>query len=252
MPIAAARWDEALAAVEDAVGANRRLRDRFAELVFLDALCWVHRSRGEHGRAIAHGSEAVALAESLENPEWRAWTSATLGWALLEAGDAATAARHLEAGMAGAEATGARAQLLRCTALLVWASWQLGDGDRALALAGDAEAMIEAASAPEGRTFLLGAHAALAIARVLLASGAPERAEALVAPVLAAAKASGWVETVAYATLLEGGCGLALGRSEAGTAAVQESLELARAAELPWIEREAQAKLEDLRRQVAS
>ena len=246
VPIARARWDEALADVEDAVSANRRLRNRFAEPVFLDALCWTHRSHGEHERAIAHGSEAVELAESLENPEWRAWTSATLGWALLEVGDATRAAEHLERGIACAEETGARAQLLRCTALLAWASWELADRDRALGLADGAEAMIEAMTAPAGRTFLLGAHAPLAVARVRLAAGAPDRAEALVAPVLAAAKASGWVETVAYAALLEGSCGVALGRSEAGTVAVQESLELARTSGLPWIEREAQAKLREL------
>jgi DNA-binding SARP family transcriptional activator len=245
--IATARWDDALAAVGEAMSANRRLRNRIAEPVFLDALCWIERSRGDHESAIAHGREAVELARLLETVETSAWTNATLGWALLEAGDAGSAHDHLKRGMTDARTVGARAQELRCTALLAWASWELDDRERSLDLADRAEELVATISAPAGQTFLLGAHAALAVARVRLSLGAPERGLALVAPVLAAARDAGWVETIAYASLLDGSCRVALGHGEAGAAVIAESLELANAAGLRWVEREAQTKLDEVR-----
>ncbi|MDP8968579.1 MAG: AAA family ATPase [Actinomycetota bacterium] len=244
--IAGARWEQALAAVEEALRANRLLRNRFAEPVFLDALCWTHRSRGDHERAIVHGSEAVELAQMLGGSEWSAWTNATLGWTMLEAGYTTRAAERLEHGMRAAEAIGARAQLLRCTALLAWASWELGHGERALALADRAEALVATITAPPRRTFLLGAHAPLAVARVRLAAGAAQRAQQLVAPVLAAAHESGWLETIAHASLLDGSCRIALGSCEAGAVLIEDSFQLARDAGLRWVQREAQAKLEEL------
>jgi tetratricopeptide (TPR) repeat protein len=239
--IAAADWEAALADVRSALDTNRRLHDRFAEPIFLDALTWIHRSRGEHEAAIAQGTEAVALARELDNPEWLAATSATLGWALLEGGDPARAAEQLEEGLAAAEHVGARAQLLRCTGLLAWAASELDEHERAAALTRQAKELIAAVTAPPGRTYLLGAHAALAVARVHLSAGAPHEAEALVAPVLAAARTSGWRETVAYATLLDGAA-----RGDA--AAVEEALELARRDRLPWVQREAEAKRDEITR----
>ena len=246
VPIARARWEEALAAVDEAIAANRRFCNRCAEPIFHDALAWIHRSRGDHARAIELGGDAVELAEALANAEWTAWTNATLGWTLLEAGDAARAADHLERGLAAAEATGAHAQLLRCTSLLAWAAWELGERDRAVRLADRADALVAGITAPPGRTFLLGAHAPLAVARVRLAAGAPDAAIGLLAPVLAAARDSGWVETVCSASLLQGECLAALGERAAGGAAIEDGLELARAAGLAWLEREAQHRLRGL------
>ncbi len=232
--IAAAQWDDALAGVESALEANRRLRDRFAEPMFLDAFAWIHRSRGDHEAAIAQGSEAVALAEELSSPEWVASTSASLGWAMLEAGDPAGAVKRLEPGLAAAERVGARAQLLRCTALLAWAASDLGDQERASELADRAEELLAAATAPPGRMFMLGAHAPLAVARVRLASGDPTQAAALVEPVLDAARVAGWKETVAHSTLLAGAA-----RGDRET--VEEAITLADRDGLGWVAREAQA-----------
>jgi len=237
--IAEADWEAALAGVASALEANRRLRDRFAEPIFLDALTWIHRSRGDHQAAVAQGDEAVGLAHELDNPEWLASTSATLGWALLEAGDPRRAAEHLESGLAAAQRVGARAQLLRCSSLLAWAASELGDRERAAELAEQAEQLIAAVSAPPGRTYLLGAHASLAVARVRLACDAPEQASALVAPVLSAARAAGWRETIAYATLLDGA-------ARGNVAVVEEALGLARRDGLQWVERECVAKIHEL------
>ncbi|HEX6388882.1 MAG TPA: AAA family ATPase [Solirubrobacteraceae bacterium] len=240
--IATADWEAALAGVASALDANRRLRDRFAEPIFLDALTWIHRSRGDHEAAIAQGAEAAALAREVASPEWVAATSASLGWALLEAGDPTGAAAHLEPALAAAERVGARAQVLRCTALLSWAALDLGDQERATGLADEAEKLLATVTAPPGRMFLLGAHAPLAVARVRLGCGEATRAIALVEPVLEAARAAGWSETVAYATLL-------LGAARGDRATVEQARALARRDGLGWVARDAEGYL---RRQVAS
>jgi tetratricopeptide (TPR) repeat protein len=199
LPLAAGRWDEAHAAVEEAVDANRRLRNRFAEPIFLDARAWLACSRGDHEVAVRHGLDALGLAEELGSAEWIAWTSATLGWALLEAGRAGDAARRLTAGREAASAIGARGQLLRCTGMLARATAESGRPEAAATLAREAESILAQATAPPGRTFLFGGHALLAIGRAWLHVGRPERGRRILEPVLAAAEAAGWVETAAAA-----------------------------------------------------
>jgi tetratricopeptide (TPR) repeat protein len=239
IPIATANWPAAFAGVAAALEANRRLRDRFAEPMFLDALTWIHRSRGDHDAAIAQGVEAVALARALSSPEWVASTSASLGWAMLEAGDPAGAVEHLEPALAAAERVGARAQGLRCTALLAWAALDAGDRERAMGLADRADEVLATVTTPPGRTFLLGAHAPLAVARVRLSCGDAASALALVEPVLAAARAAGWREAVAYATLLDGA-------ARGDRAAVEQAGVLARRDGLGWVARESEARLRAL------
>ena len=237
--IARANWEAALAGVESALDANRRLRDRFAEPMFLDALTWIHRSRGDHEAAIAQGTEAVALAQELTSPEWVAATSASLAWAMLQAGDATGATGQLGPALAAAERVGARAQLLRCTALLSWAASDLGDHEHAIRLAQQAEAVLATVTTPPGRMFLLGAHAPLAVARVRLACGEATHATALVEPVLEAARAAGWKETVAYATLLAGA-------ARGDRATIEQALALARRDGLGWVARESEAKIREM------
>ena len=237
--IATADWEGALAGVARALEVNRRLGNRFAEPMVLDARTWIRRSRGEHEAAVAQGIEAVALARERATQEWVASTSASLGWAMLEAGDPEGAARQLEPALAAAAEVGARGQLLRCTALLSWATWDLGEPERALALAGEAEDLLQTVTTPPGRLFLLGAHAPLAVARVRLAAGDAPEAIALVEPVLDAARAAGWRETVAYATLLRGA-------ARGDCVAVEEARTLARGDGLGWVAREAEAKLHEM------
>jgi DNA-binding SARP family transcriptional activator len=202
IPIATGRWDEAHAAVEAALDANRRLRNRFAEPIFLDARAWLACSRGDHEAAVRHGLDALGLAEELGGDEWIAWTSATLGWALLEAGRAVDAAVHLAGGREAALAIGAHGQLLRCTGLLAWATAETGERDAAAALAGEAEAMLARVTAPPGRTFLFGAHATLAVARAWLQVGEPDRARGILEPLRAAAEEAGWIQAQAAASEL--------------------------------------------------
>jgi predicted ATPase/DNA-binding SARP family transcriptional activator len=241
--IAEARFDEALASLIEAIEVNRRHGFRHAEPIFLDALCWTYRSRGDHEHAISAGVKALELAQRLGADEWRAWTAATLGWALLESGDCERAADPLEHGLAAAEAVGARAQVVRCAALLGWACWETGHLDKALSLTERAESLLAEITTPPGGAWLFGAHAQLAVARVWLASEEPERAGRLLEPLLTAAREAGWHETIATATLLTGRSRAARGDPQGGAEMIDAALELARTAGLHAAAREATAAL---------
>jgi class 3 adenylate cyclase/tetratricopeptide (TPR) repeat protein len=194
VPLGAGRWEEAVRQIEKALEMVRELGWRIHEPLFVDALCWTYRSRGDHERALAKGREASELAHQLGIQEWAAWTDATLGWALLDAGSPEAAAETLERGMRAAEAADAPAQITRCVCLLAWARSNLGEREAAAELATRGEELLARVSAPPRRAWLFGAHAYFAVAEALLAGGQPERAEALVAPIVAAAEKSSWRE----------------------------------------------------------
>ena len=111
---------------------------------------------------------------------------------LLEAGAPAEAAESLERGLQTAEASGPPAQLTRCVCLLACARSMLGEREVAAEHAERGEELLARISAPPGRAWLFGAHAYLAVARVRLDAGEDDRAEAIAAPILAAAERSGW------------------------------------------------------------
>ncbi len=200
VPLARGDHDAAIALFEEALELTRKMRARFQEALFVDALCWAYRSRGDYERALEYGHEAVELAPAAETVEWSAWTHASLGWTLLEAGDAARAAETLEAGLDVARAGRAPAQILRCTALLAWARADLGELDAASGLRDDAGGLFAGVSVPVGRAWLFGAHAYVAAARADLALGERQRAIELLEPIAAAAERSGWIEALRSAT----------------------------------------------------
>jgi DNA-binding SARP family transcriptional activator/tetratricopeptide (TPR) repeat protein len=223
VPIGAAHWDQAAERLADAAAINRRVRDPLAEALILDALCWLHRSRGAYEEALSVGRSAVALGASIG---WEGWTAPTLGCLLLELCAPAAAAAVLERGLATAEENGARQALTRCSSQLAWARWLLGARDEARSLADRAEKLLEGISAPSGGAFVFGTHAYVATARVHLAAGMPERGETLLHPVLAAAERSGWQEAAATTRLVLGLCLQARGELD------QACVQLARAAEI--------------------
>lgn len=109
----------------------------------------------------------------------------------------------LEHGFETAERTGRAGEITRCLAQLAWARLLLSDVEEADRLAARAEKLLERVT---GEAFLFGAHAYAATARVLLATGSPERGEALLGPVVAAADRFGWHEAGAIAQLVLGLC----------------------------------------------
>ncbi len=222
VPIGAGRWHDASERLAEAGAINRRVRDPGAEPLILDALCWLHRSRGAYQEALSAGRRAVTLGASIG---WEGWTAPTLGGLLLELCAPAPAAAVLERGLATATENGDRHALTRCLSQLAWARWLLGARDAARSLADRAEQLLVEVSAPSGGAFVFGTHAYVATARVHLAAGMPERGQALLRPVLAAAERSGWQEAAATTRLVLGLCLEARGELD------QAFAQLARAAE---------------------
>jgi class 3 adenylate cyclase len=203
VPIGHASWDEAGVQLADAVAINRRTRDPTAEVLILDALCWLHRSRGSYDESLSAGRRAVALtAEAL----WPGWTAATLSSTLLDLRQAGEAAELLEPGVAWGERLGSGHDLVRCLGQLAWARWLLGEQDEARALAARAQKLLAGVRVPDGTAFVFGFQAYAAVSRVLAATGAAEQGEALLRPVLGAAERAEWREAVATSELVLGLC----------------------------------------------
>ena len=100
-----------------------------------------------------------------------------------------------------------------------------------------------------GEAWLFGAHAYFALTRVLLAEDDPERAEAMVVPVLEAAERFRWLENVAYGALLAGTAQMARGRTDAARERLQQALTVASEAGFAGAEWEAHAALAALDRE---
>ena len=103
VPTAAGRWEDAERKLAEAAAINDRRQTRRAEPLILDALCWLHRSRGDYEQALSTGRRAVALGAPIG---WQGWTAATLGTALLDLRAAEHAVFELERGLAAAQSTG--------------------------------------------------------------------------------------------------------------------------------------------------
>jgi predicted ATPase/class 3 adenylate cyclase len=203
VPLGTARWEEADDRLAAATAINRRVHDPHAEMLILDASCWLNRSRGAYQDALDAGRQAVALAAKVG---WEGWAAATLGTTLLDLRAAGPAARVLERGVAAGERIGAPNEIARCLGQLAWARCLLGDADETGALCARARELLEGVSAPQGGAFVFGAHAYTAVARVLLATGLPEQGEELLLPVFRAAQRSDWREAAACTGLVVGLC----------------------------------------------
>jgi class 3 adenylate cyclase/DNA-binding SARP family transcriptional activator len=206
VPTAEARWDVAVAQLEEACELNRRIGDRGQASHLLAHLAWVHRARGDYGRALELGLEAVTSAEELTHAWWLGWSEAVHGWTLLDLRAGAQAVTHLRRGLAAAERAGTGNYIVRCLGQLAWAHVLAGDpADAATALT-RAEAGMATVRTPPGSVFLHGAHAYLAAARAAAALGEPSRGARLLAPIVDAAVAEGWKEALAYGSLVLGRC----------------------------------------------
>jgi tetratricopeptide (TPR) repeat protein len=248
VPIGQGRWDDAIAQLEEALAINRRIGDRGNEPIYTSTLCWVHGSRGAYAHAFENGRLAVSRSEELGHTELLGWNAGCLGWALLEVYALEEAAQLLERGREAAEGTMALNLVLRCIGPLAWASWLLGDTERAQTLAVQAEALCQQVTVPPGRAFLQGIHAYVAIAWVHLACGEAERAQQLLTPVLAAAETCGWQEAIAYGALVVGQSLGASGAADQAEQALQRALHVTHEVHLPGVAWKTHAALADLYR----
>ncbi len=230
VPIGEARWEEAAERLARAGEINSRTRDPLAGQQIQDALCWLNRSRGAYDDALSAGRRALA---STADGGWHGWCAATLGWTLLDLGAAAPAAEVLERGLSEGERLAAPNETVRCISQLAWARWMLGDEDEASSLTARAVELLDQVSAPEGGAFLFGGAAYAAVARVLVATGEPDRAESLLLPLHGAAERSGWREMEATTGLGLGLCFEARGELDRAREAFVSVAETSDRCELP-------------------
>jgi class 3 adenylate cyclase/tetratricopeptide (TPR) repeat protein len=231
VPLAAADWATAQERLEEALELNRERASRSHDAMYLDALCWLHRSRGDYARALSAGRAAVERRTAIE--EWRAWACASLGWTLLDVEATGPAIEVLEQGRETGWQSQSPGPWLRCTALLAWARARRGELATAQSLAREAGERLASITAPPGRAWVFGAHAYAAAARALVEAGEPRQAQAVLEPVREPAAASGWHEEHARTALVWGRALAADGERGAAEQAMREALDVAERAGLP-------------------
>jgi DNA-binding SARP family transcriptional activator len=242
-PLARARWDEAVARVEQALGVNRRIGDRGQAPYHVAVLGWINRSRGDYGQALALGRSAAGLAQSSGHQWWKAWTAGLLGWTLMEVRDPTEAAICLQQGVrAGEQASASELYLLRCACHLASAWCVLGDR-RALDATVAAAQQLATVKTPPSTALLHAGDCYLAMARAWLSLGEPARAASAVATIMGAAERYRWWEWVARGSLLAGRSRLALGDRDEALPLLHRAHEVATSAGLLGTEWEACAAL---------
>jgi tetratricopeptide (TPR) repeat protein len=227
IPAAAGDWAEALRRIEAALDLNRRSGYLVHEPWFVAHSARVHRWRGDTEAALNAARRSVALVEEMPHSWWIPTTQTQLAIALLDTGDVDAARAALQAARSAVGPRGAPAHVAAATALLA----QVSGSPERLA---EAEAMLDAISAPPGGAWLHGAAAYLAVARTHIAAGDPARARTVLAPLVEAARRVPSVGELAEALLVDGTAGAALGDGDAATV-LREAQTLAQRHHMPRI-----------------
>ena len=243
--LAGGRWDDAIARIEEALALNLRSGHLRYRPLFLAHIGWIHRSRGDYGRALAVGRESVDPTHGPDHPWWMSFARAMHGWTLTELGDLDGAIVQLERGLEAAELDGAESWVVRCLSHLALATSLAGAKERSRDLIDRAEWVLGEVRSGDGPAFLHGAHAYAATARAMLEHGQPERAERLLAPVLATAGPVGWREAAAETAMLTGRARLVAGDPDGAHELLVRALDGSRDPDLPRVAWETHALLAD-------
>ena len=240
VPLAAADWDRAIAGTESAIEINRRSGYPHWAGSYVAHLAWLARLRGRDSEAVSLGRHALRLSQANGHPWGGALACAALGAALLADGSRAEAIELFERGHATAREDGAEAYLLRCLAPLAEAT---GSAE----ILAEADRLLAGARLPAGDAWVLGYEVYLSIARAWLTAGRPERARAVLAPLLAAADRVPWVAALAAALVVDGAALGHLGERAQARAALNRGTALARDHGLVHVLAEARAVASRLR-----
>jgi len=240
LAIAAADWDQAVAAIGTAIELNRQAGYPHQKAWFVAHLGWLARLRGRDEEALTLGRRALELTEQHEHTWWQATARTMLGGTMLTAGDRAEAIELLERGLAAAQQAGLEAYLLRSAAPLAAAT-----GSRALL--SEAAGLLEQASIPSGGAWMFGYESYLSLAQAWLGHDEPERARAVLAPMLAVADREPWTPALAAALVEDGRALIRLGGRELAAAHLDRAARLAREHGLPRILSEARSAQRQLR-----
>jgi len=238
--IAAADWATAAAAMVKAIELNRRSGYPHSVAWYTAHLGWLARLRGREDEAMTLGRRAVELTEEHEHTWWQATGCVMLGSTLLLARDRAGAIALFERGLAAAQQAGMEAYLLRATAPLAAAT-----GSRVLL--DEAAGLLERAGIPDGGAWMLGYEAYLSLAEAWLTAGEPDRARAVLAPVLAVADREPWIPALAAALAADGLALTRLGEKELARPGLDRAVHLATAHGMPHVLRDAREAQHELR-----
>ena len=232
LAVAAADWGRAAAAIRMAMELNQRSGYPHGAAWYTAHLGWLARLRGRDDEAMMLGRRALELTEQHEHTWWQATACVMLGHTLLLTGDRAGAVELFERGLAAAQQAGLEAYLLRCAAPLAAAT-----GSRAML--GEAAGLLERASIPDGGAWMLGYEVYLSLAEAWLAHGEPERARAVLTPMLAVAAREPWTPALAAALAADGRALIRLGQGEQARAELDRAERLAGKHALPHVLRDA-------------
>ena len=231
--LARMRLSHAFAGMDEALAINRRIGDIGNEPMYLASLGRAHRGRGDYDEALAVGRGAFDLARELGHGEWTGWAAAWLGSTLMELDAYAEAAGLLAEGAEAAERSDSGLHLVRCLGTGAWAAERLGERGRAVTLADRAAAILDRIRVGPPRAWVAGYDAYVGVARVRLAIGEPELAEALVEPIVVACRACGWSDGVVDGSLVLAEAALRRGATAVAVVAAEHALEEALRTGLP-------------------
>ena len=232
LAIAAAGWDQADTAIATAIDLNRQAGYPHQKAWYLAHQGWLARLRGRMDEALKLGRQAVELTEQHEHTWWQATACTMLGSTLLLAGDRAAAIGTFERGLAAAWQGGVEAYLLRSAAPLAAATGSP-------ALLAEAAGLLEQASIPDGGAWVLGYEVYLSLAEAWLGHGEPDRARAVLAPLLAVAEREPWIPALAAALAADGRALARLDQREQAREELGRAARLAGEHGLPHVLREA-------------
>jgi DNA-binding SARP family transcriptional activator/tetratricopeptide (TPR) repeat protein len=234
VPLAAGEWDQATAAMESAIEINGRSGYPHWAGLYVACLGWLARLRGRDEEAVSLGHRAVRLYQVNDHPWGGSFACAALGTTLLACGSRAEAIELLERGHATVKKNGAEAYLLHCLG-------PLAEATRSPAVLAEADQLLAGVRLPAGDAWVLGYEAYLSIARAWLTAGQPERARAVLAPLLGAVQRVPWVAALAAVLVVDGETLARLGELAQARAALDRGTVLARDHGLPHVLREARA-----------
>jgi tetratricopeptide (TPR) repeat protein len=232
VPMAAGDWDQAIAATEEAIEINRRSGWPHWAASFFAYLGWLARLRGRDDQAVSLGRRALHLCRANDHPWVGALACAELGTTLVAAGNRAEAIELFERGHATAQTAGAEAYVLRCLG-------PLAEVTRSPAVLAEADRLLAGARLPAGDAWVLGYEVYLSVARGWLTADQPERARAVLAPLLGAVERVPWVAALAAALVVDGAALGRLGERDQARPAVDRGAALARDHGLAHVLREA-------------
>jgi DNA-binding SARP family transcriptional activator len=232
--------DEAEAAMRAGIEINRRGGYPQFAAWYVAHLGWLARLRGRDDEAVRLGRQALTMTDQYEHSWWEAAACAMLGTTLLLNGDRAGAIELFERGLPVAEEVAWEAHRLRCLAPLAAATGSA-------AVLAEADRLLGRASIPVGGVWFLGEEVYLFLAQAWLAQGDPERARAILAPLLVVAERVPWTPTLAATLAVDGHALVRLGQDPRARAQLQRAENLAREHGLRHVLEEARSSGQALR-----